>query len=434
MAVDKNKGGAGELDTEDATEIVPASGEHGGAGGGHSDATVPGRESATEYPFDSGEAATGATEPAAATEVQPPIGMQPSQVIPPAAAGRGTSPLVRWLAVAAVVIAVALAALLLIDRLDLASDGAVPRGDPAAPALAVAEAALAAGDVEDLPARLLATVRDHPDNPALEALLADANRYLELLHLRESGQLLALAQQRAEAPFESPVFEAAAAREVDPALPAADVVERMATAEAAWERGELVEAIEGVRQMSKAPGGEWAAQRLQHYTRVVEAYDQLSAATGNAEYPRLLLAFYLGLDPLRDRFFWARLARDFEPAGGEVAAAAGQLESAARAWGNYWYSGGITGAMRQEATSRNLFGRLAAELQDTRQYLTAVTARLVQLGGDITAEHLFPSLVDDEIARQRTQLRTLLEFHDDPLLVERLQQLPAAAGVLTESR
>lgn len=434
MAVDKDKRGAGELDAEDATEIVPASGEHGGAGGAHSAATVPGRQGATEYPFDSGETATAVTEPAAATEVQPPIGMQPSQVIPPAAAGRGTPPLVRWLSVAAVVIAVALAALLLVDRLDLASDGTVPRGDPAAPALAVAEAALAAGDVEDLPARLLATVRDHPDNPALEALLADANRYLELRHLRESGQLLALAQQRAEAPFESPVFEAAAAREVDPAVPAADVVERMAAAEAAWEQGELVEAIEGVRQLSKAPGGEWAAQRLQHYTRVVEAYDQLSAAAGNAEYPRLLLAFYLGLDPLRDRFFWARLARDFEPAGGEVAAAAGQLESAARAWGNYWYSGGITGAMRQDARSRNLFGRLAAELQDTRQYLAAVTARLVQLGGGTTGAHLFPSLVDAEIARQRTRLRTLLEFHDDPVLVERLQQLPPAAGVLTESR
>ena len=32
------------------------------------------------------------------------------------------------------------------------------------------------------------------------------------------------------------------------------------------------------------------------------------------------------------------------------------------------------------------------------------------------------------------RLRTLLEFRDDPVLVERLQQLPTGDGVLTESR
>jgi hypothetical protein len=155
---------------------------------------------------------------------------------------------------------------------------------------------------------------------------------------------------------------------------------------------------------------------------------------GTATYPRRLLAFYLGLDPLHDRFFWARLARDFEPAREEVGAAEGQLASAARAWGNYWYGGGITPAMRQHATREQMFRRLAAELADTRQYLAAVAGRADQLGDGAAATSLFPSLVDAEIARQRTRLRTLLEFRDDPALAGRLQQLPTAGAVLTESR
>jgi len=434
MATDKSNRPDSGAEGDDATEIVPTGRDSGEAVGRSLGTTAPGHDTATAYPFDDGGGITAVTEADGATEVQPPIGVQPSQVIPPAAAGRGRAPLMRWLSAAAVVIAVALAALLLVDRLDLSPEVAGLRGDPVPEALAVVEAALAAGDVDDLPARLLTTVRNHPDDAALEALLADANRYRELLDLRETGRLPALAQQRAEAPFATPAFEAAAVRQIDPALPPADVVERMVGAEAAWERGELVAAIDGVRALSREPGGEWAAQRLQHYTRVVEAYDQLSAGAGAADYPRRLLDFYLGLDPLRDRFFWARLGRDFGKLGGEGGAAEGQLESAARAWGNYWHAGGITPAMRQRATPEQMFSRLAAELADTRQYLTAVTARLVQLGGDITADHLFPSLVDAEIVRQRTLLRTLLEFRDDPVLVERLQQLPTVDGVLTESR
>jgi hypothetical protein len=435
MAADKDRRPDRDADAEDATEIVTTGGDNSEAAGRSWGTTEPGHGAATAYPFDDSGEVTQVTEPDAATEVQPPIGVQPSQVIPPAAAGRSRSPLVRWLSVAAIVIAVVLAALLLVDRLDPSRDGAGPRSDAEAPAVAVVESALAAGDVDDLPARLLKAVRSHPDNSTLAALLADANHYLDLLHFRDTGQVLVLAQQRSEAPFESPLFEAAAAREIDPAIPAADVVERMAEAEADWERGELVEAIESARQLSKAPGSEWAAERLQHYTRVVEAYDRLSPAAGTGAYPRRLLDFYLGLDSLHDRFFWGRLARDFEPVGDELAVVEGQLRLAARAWNNYWSRGAVPARIRQQARPEDALGRQEAEffrqqameLSEAHRLLAAVVSRATQLAGNPSTAYLFPSQVAAEIARQRDLLETLLVINDDPVFRDKLALLPESA-------
>lgn len=84
-------------------------------------------------------------------------------------------------------------------------------------------------------------------------------------------------------------------------------------AEYAWRTGELVEAITIVKQLSREPnGGELATVRLRHYTRVVVDYEALSTQSFGPGYVSKMEAFYLGLDPLKDQFFWQYLERDLE--------------------------------------------------------------------------------------------------------------------------
>ena len=83
-------------------------------------------------------------------------------------------------------------------------------------------------------------------------------------------------------------------------------------AEEAWRTGELVDAITIVKRLSSGPGGQLAAARLSHYSRVLQDYEKLSAMASGPEYARQMTSFYLALNPVDDQFFWQYLEQDFE--------------------------------------------------------------------------------------------------------------------------
>lgn len=416
---------------DDATEIVTGNGSSQpskpvtpGGPARHPAGRVPGAD--TDISRDQDPSVADATEQVAAAPFTSPGSRQPERERRSTPVkGVARWPRKRWFPVVAVVFAVALATLVLVDR--SARIPEEPARDQTAPfeqAMARAQTFLAAGTANELPAHLLGAVRSYPGNRSLEALLADATDYESLLYLQESRQLPSLARRRAEINFNYPSFENAAAREVDPAIPAADIVASMVRAEADWERGELVAAINTVRDINEGPGAGWAELRLRHYTWVVETYEQLTMTVGDPTYSKRLLGFYLGLDPLRDRFFWNRLAGDFASATQDLAAAEGELRSAARTWESYWDNGGITGALRQRADITELYRAQAEALAETQHHLALATALATRLGGGDVTGRLFPSTVRAEVARQRERLQALLAVNDDPVLAQRLRLLP----------
>jgi hypothetical protein len=202
------------------------------------------------------------------------------------------------------------------------SPGPQPGGDqvrdilPAA--LTLAEASLQNDTTQSLPSQILKLQEDYPESEKLSSLLADSNRFLLLQRLVASNEVVAAAQQRKNGPFAFSLFEHSAVENIDGHLPPPNIIEQLQQAESDWRGGQLVQAIETARQLTQSTSNEIAAAYLAHYSRTVAQYNALASLATAADYPSHLLAFYLGLDPLRDQFYWRRLEKDFTAGGDEL--------------------------------------------------------------------------------------------------------------------
>lgn len=325
-----------------------------------------------------------------------------------------------WLAI--VLLPIILAAAYALLRVQPSTDNDTQQSTavrPASAAIAMVESALEQGETDTLPARLLALVRSHTTDTELQGLLDDATQYSELLNLLEDGALLGLATLRGKGPLATTLFEEAARSRIDPAMGTPALQQRLAQAAQAWSSGQLVAAINLLIQI---PDNAFAAAMLNHYQSVVEDYETLNALSGSAAYPQAATTFYLGLNPLEDRFFWRRLAGDSETSQqSEFLTAAKQLEAAAALWASYQNNGRIDGRMRQGENISEAFRQRSHELREAATQLKAAAAAPSEMQGP--SEPLFPALVNAEIEKQRVHLVTLQAFIPDAVLAEKLGML-----------
>jgi len=301
------------------------------------------------------------------------------------------------------------------------TDTAQPATDGYSEALAQAETAIRQGDVRSLPAVLLNHARTMPDNTDMQALLHDATLYRDMQFLLENGDLLQLAATRRRESFHTPLFEQYARLHIDPDLGAAAALQGLATAREAWRAGELVQAITAAKQVRSATPNTQAQAMLMHYSKVVDDYEALSGQTPDKAVAQKLLAFYAGLDPLQDRFFWRNLEKDFKQVEDPLAASnAQQLQRAGRLWSSYQGHAGINGAMRQAAGADSGFRQRAEELNEARRLVSEVTDTLYQPGQTEAEASLLLQLIDEEVGLQRDRLQMLLRFNNETVLNDRL--------------
>jgi hypothetical protein len=292
-------------------------------------------------------------------------------------------------------------------------------------ALAVAESAVDKGEIQALPALLLSHWRKQPDNVGIRNLLRDATHYRDMLYLLQESRLMDLAEERRTHALHSSLLEEAARQNIDKALPPTALLQQWSDARDAWRVGDLVTAISSVKQLATDSSHPQARAMLQHYSQIVEDYETLSVLKNNPDYTQKLLSFYLGLDPLDDHFFWARLEKDFQRATAQPTASLSQmLQRGADLWSHYHSQGGIDGEMRQAPMAGNAFPQRAAQLSEASGLLRKVASQrpLPEQAGE-RAER-FPALLDEEIRAQRERLETLLRFNDEDLLTSRLDMLP----------
>jgi hypothetical protein len=332
--------------------------------------------------------------------------------------------------IAAGVLSIALSILLayyIFNRQPPAIDKAQPQVDAYRNTLTLAEFAIDEGEVDTLPALLLSQARRQPDNADIQSLLRDATHYRDMLYLQQSGRLLDLAKARRDHTFHSTLFEQAAHHHIDGDLGSPALIQHLTSAGDAWRAGELVAAITAVKQLASEHGSAQAAAMLHHYSRVVEEYEALSGRATDPAYPQALLAFYLGLDPLQDQFFWGRLESDFKLARDPLADnAAPQLQRAGHLWASYHSHGGIDGRMRQNSAADNEFRQRAGELTEANRLAREVASLLQPLPGQAGKKTtLFLTLIDKEMLLQRDRLEALRHFNDEAVLASRLLMLPA---------
>lgn len=302
---------------------------------------------------------------------------------------------------------------------------AQPVTDGYSAALALAATAIEQNDVRSLPAVLLSSAREMPDSPDMQALLQDATLYRDMHFLLETEDILQLSAIRLGESFHTPLFEQSTRQQIDPHLGAVATRQELTTAREAWRAGDLVAAITAAKQVHSATGNIQAKAMLLHYANVVHDYEALSGQTQDPAFAQKLVAFYAGLDPVQDRFFWSNLERDFEQLQDPLAtSSAQQLQRAARLWSSYQGHAGINGAMRQAAAAGNEFRQRAVELEQAKRHLKDVVDTLHQTAQTEAEASLFPRLVDDEVRLQRDRLQMLLRFNNENVLRERLLMLP----------
>jgi hypothetical protein len=389
---------------------------------------MPGEDDATEILGQERDAGSR-TDPAdTITEIHlgPPT-VKGTVVAPRPSRGK-TWPLSRWIAVG--VLSIALSILLvyyIFNRQPPAIDKAQAQADAYRNTLTLAELAIDEGEVDTLPALLLSQARMQPDNADIRALLRDATHYRDMLYLQQSGRLLDLAEARRAHTFHSTLFEQAARHHIDGDLGSPALIQHLTSAGDAWRTGELVAAITAVKQLATERGNAQAEAMLHHYSRVVKDYETLSGQATDPAYPQALLAFYLGLDPLQDQFFWGRLESDFKLARDLLADnASQQLQHAGHLWGSYHSHGGIDGRMRQNFAVNNEFRQRAGELTEANRLAREVASLLQPLPGQAGKKTtLFLTLIDKEMLLQRDRLEALRRFNDEAVLASRLLMLPA---------
>jgi hypothetical protein len=389
---------------------------------------MPGEDDATEILGQDSDAGSRTNPADAITEIHLGAPTSIGRAVAAKPTHSGKWPLSRW--IAAGVLSVALSILLvyyIFNRQPPAIDTAQAQADAYRNTLKLAEFAIDQGEVDTLPALLLSQARRQPDNVDIRALLRDATHYRDMLYLQQSGRLLDLEKTRRDQTFHSTLFEQAARNHIDGNLGSPALIQHLTSAGDAWRAGELVAAITAVKQLATERGSAQAEAMLHHYSRVVEDYETLSGRTTDPAYAQALLAFYLGLDPLQDRFFWGRLERDFKLARDPLADNASQLlQRADHLWGSYHSHGGIDGRMRQNSAADNEFRLRAGELTEANRLVREVASLLQPLPGQAGKKAtLFLALIDKEMLVQRDRLEALRRFNDEAVLASRLLMLPA---------
>lgn len=286
---------------------------------------------------------------------------------------------------------------------------------------------LHSGDLAAVRAGIEEFRKTYPSVQGSGDLIDDLNRY-ETIRVHIDGRELLQALQRLEQEeFKTPTFRHIAATSLAQLLPPREVADRFREAAAAWQQGDLDNALALTETLTKEPWGDVAAAMLERYRRIRSDFAAIESGKGDGDNGHLLLAVAAELDPKADAFLYGQLKPELERHRALTLESAEQaLDHAARRWKEYRDLGGIRGALRLEDEISAAYRTRAKLLMEAHDYAGRALRLANQLAIELPAEN--GRLHDEIAAEQRRQRQSLVELSmvlDQKLLEAKLRMLSA---------
>ena len=284
---------------------------------------------------------------------------------------------------------------------------------------------LTQGNVDEALAHLDRFALQYPRIVGLAPLRADIAQFETLQRAAKDQDLGNLLGWR-KAAFTTTWVRETATRWLEEQLPPTEVLERYQTALAAWQVGNVQQAIALLKPLLQERGGLIVAAKLEHFQQVGETFEQLRTDREQPDYGERLLELSHTLHPAEDRFFLDALADDLRLQRQTLSAQAKtRFQQAASHWEEYQRRGGITGLMRLEQTVSQSFR------QQTQRLAQAHEAASLGARHHDLLRQAYPEatrkLYDDILAETRRQRQSLTDLRlvmKPTLLDAKLHLLP----------
>ncbi|MFT4067988.1 FHA domain-containing protein [Paraburkholderia sp.] len=284
-----------------------------------------------------------------------------------------------------------------------------------------------------LPSVLDDYAQRYPRLAGLDKVREDLRQYTALLNATLNRQLKSLLAMMKTARFSTPPFQAQFQQLAATRLPSAEIVQRQNAVDAAWQRGDAQQALNGLQSMPASPWSDVLAAEAAHKKALSDQYADLQKTRGARDYDQRLLSFYASLDPQTDAWFAQSIQKDVAALHDKAIARAQDLMLRAQSlWKEYRASGPIGGTQRLEAGISPGFRNEARLLSDAQTAAQQGMRIYTQLKADHPAE--FDRLLADIDAEASLQRRSLTELRMvlDPGLLK--AKLALIGGDQSETR
>jgi hypothetical protein len=285
---------------------------------------------------------------------------------------------------------------------------------------------LKAGRPDAIEPLLRESVEKYPRLAGLEPLRRDLRLYQEIDGAARKRQLGPLAALMKDAHFATPPFQAAyAALAAGGALPPAALLQQYAPVAAAWQAGQVQQALAKLQPLTAA--GPWSAEAAADLARkktVAERFAALQKSRGAPGQNERLLAFHGLLDPLDDAWFIRATQEDLKLDRGLARKEADeQIARAETLWRQYRDGGGIESRQRLENAVSERFRAQAQLLAGAQEAVRQGMRIAAQLRIEVPPQ--WSALQQDILAEAGLQRRLLQESRGalDPALVRTKQGL-----------
>ncbi|HEY2023878.1 FHA domain-containing protein, partial [Paraburkholderia sp.] len=273
----------------------------------------------------------------------------------------------------------------------------------------------------------------YPRLAGLDRVREDLREYTALLNAALSRQLTSLLAMMRTARFSTPLFQAQFQQLAATRLPSAEIVEREKAVDAAWQRGDIRDALTGLQSMPPSPWSDVLEAEAAHKKALSDQYNDLQKTRGGNDYAPHLLSLYASLDPKADAWFVQSIQKDVAALHDKAIAHAQELLLRAQSlWKAYRASGPIGGTQRLEAGISAGFRSEARLLSDAQTAARQGMRIYTQLNASHPAE--FDQLLADIDAEASLQRRSLTELRMvlDPGLLK--AKLALIGGDQSEAR
>lgn len=285
---------------------------------------------------------------------------------------------------------------------------------------------LKAGRLDGVEPLLKDTVDKYPRLAGLEPLRRDLALYREIDSAARKRQLGPLAALLKSVHFATPPFQAAyTALAASDALPPPTLLQRYTPAAAAWQAGQVQQALARLQPLTVS--GPWAAEAAADLARkksVADSFASLQKSRAAPGQNERLLAFYGSLDPRDDAWFIRAAEEDLKLDRSLVQKEVRErIARAETLWRQYREGGGIEGRQRLETVVSERFRTQARLLAGAQESVQQGMRMAAQLRIDIPAQ--WGAMQQEILAEAGLQRRLLQESRGalEPALVRTKQGL-----------
>jgi pSer/pThr/pTyr-binding forkhead associated (FHA) protein len=286
---------------------------------------------------------------------------------------------------------------------------------------------LAAGEIENLSAKIDSFAKRYSRIQGIEVLRADLNQYAAIEKAMKDGRIQEVNRLLAQMDFKTPIFrewiqqQASAMR-----LPSPEIASQYERGIDAWRAGNVDKALTIMSALQATDWGDAANRKLSRYQQIIDDFNNLKNIKNQQDYGTQLLLFYRSLDASEDKHFRQRLQEAYQKHKGiRLARAKEAWNNAEMEWHHYLDAGGIDSTERVDPEVSDAFRKKASLLSKAYTYINQANSIYELLAMELSPkqQNLQHEIIS-EIRRQRQWLEDLRLVMKPELLKGKLDILP----------